>query len=152
MSIWKKMKNYLTDLYYWRTERTLLRENCNELREEAAKLRDMNRRMCAENDRLVNENERLVAENPYEEAMDALVKENEELTKLLDGYAEELLHQRDLNSCLWEDWGKKHTECAIATKKLQDKDDAEYRTWAEHKLLLAALIMTEPEEAAKFHA
>ncbi|MBE5803345.1 MAG: hypothetical protein E7316_02425 [Clostridiales bacterium] len=142
MSIWKKIKNYLADLYYWRTERKLVL-NAN------AKLREELELAESRKEELIGSYE--VRHAKQDECIEALVKENEGLSKLVDELTDELLHQRDVNACLWEDWGKKQAECAVATKKLQDKDEAEYRLWAEHHILLATLLVTEPEEAAKYH-
>ena len=142
MSTWKKIKNWMADLYYWRTERKLTME-------ENAKLRAM-----------VDAAEQKTAETiaSYEvmyqkqdECITALATENAELGKLLDGYVDELMHQRDVNECLWRDWGVKQAELAVAEKKLEKKDDDELRLWAEHKLLLASMLTVNPEEGVRYH-
>lgn len=143
MSIWEKLRNWLMDLYYWRTERKLVKEENCELWKMVKHGENMREALNAD-----------FAENrkEYEERIDALAAENAQLAKTMEAMSEALREQHDLNACLLEDWGKKHTEWAIATKKLQDKDDAEYRLWAEHHILLATMLITDPEEAAKFHA
>ena len=142
MSTWKKIKNWMADLYYWRAERKLTME-------ENAKLRAM-----------VDAAEQKTAETiaSYEvmyqkqdECITALATENAELGKLLDGYVDELMHQRDVNECLWRDWGVKQAELAVAEKKLEKKDDDELRLWAEHKLLLASMLTVNPEEGVRYH-
>ena len=142
MSTWKKIKNWMADLYYWRAERKLTME-------ENAKLRAM-----------VDAAEQKTAETiaSYEvmyqkqdECITALATENAELGKLLDGYVDELMHQRDVNECLWRDWGVKQAELAVAEKKLEKKADDELRLWAEHKLLLASMLTVNPEEGVRYH-
>ncbi|MBP3649467.1 MAG: hypothetical protein J6K73_06775 [Clostridia bacterium] len=142
MSIWEKLRNWVMDLYYWRTERNLVKdENC-ELWKMVQRGENMREALNADHAEKCKE---------YEERIDALAAENARLAKTVEAMEEALREQYDLNACLLEDWGKKHTEWAVATKEQQDKDDADYKLWAEHKLLLATVIMTEEEEAKRYH-
>lgn len=142
MSIWKKIRNYLADLYNWRMERGLVKEESQRMWEMAQRSENLREALIADYHE---------AQKAYESRIDELTAENARLAKHLEAMGEALREQHDLNACLLEDWGKKYAEWAEATKKLQDKDDAEYRLWAEHHILLATMLITDPEEAAKFH-
>lgn len=142
MSTWKKIKNWMADLYYWRTERKLVMNANAKLREELELAEHRMAETIASYEGMYQK---------QDECITALATENAELGKLLDGYVDELMHQRDVNECLWRDWGVKQAELAVAEKKLEKKDDDELRLWAEHKLLLASMLTVNPEEGVRYH-
>lgn len=141
----RKMRNTVTELRLWRTERKLLMQENANLREEL----DMERLKLRRANCIIDAEKTL--RQLRDDALDGVTLDNVRLANELEEAKTENQHLNDLLQCVTADWGAMYAEAAELRKKVQRKEDGAYRLWAERTLLLAALMNERPEEAARYY-